>query len=147
AAAAVVPEVAVEVGGGPARAEGVDPDARRGPLQGERLGQGHQPGLGGRVRGQEGRAERGRRGDVDHGPAAAAEQVGRGGVADGHGRVEVEPHDLVPAGQAQVLELDQEVGPARVVDHDVEVAEPGDGLVHGRGGGLAVGQVGGDDHG
>ena len=68
-------------------------------------------------------AHPGHRGHVDHRAGAPLHQVPADRVADVHGRVEVQPEQLVPAGQPQVQERHHEVGPARVVHHDVQVAE------------------------
>ena len=120
----VFPEVAVQLGRGPAGAQRVDPDAAGRPLDGERLGQRDQARLGRAVRGQERcRAHPGHGRDVDDRAAAPFRQVLADRVAHVHGRVEVQPDQLVPAGQPEIQERHHEAGPAGVVHHDVQVAQ------------------------
>ena len=87
----------------------------------------------------------GHRGDVDDRAAAPLHQMRADGVAHVHGRVEVQPDELVPAGQPEVQERHHEAGPARVVHHDVHVAKlvdrPGDRRRHR----LLLGDVSGND--
>jgi hypothetical protein len=80
-------------------------------------------------------------------PAPRFEQVASEHVAHVDGRAEVQPDQLVPAGQAQVAKAHHEVRPARVVHHDVDVTELIDGDVRGGGHIGLVGHVGGDHDG
>src|SRR5581483_1724281 len=110
-------------------------------LAGERAGEAHHAGLGGDVVGARAAAavEDGARGDVDDLPLAALAHVGHYRAAAQPGTLEVDLHQAVPLLDRDLLEADPRHGDGRedrrVVDQDVDAAEPIDGAVsHGLGG-------------
>ena len=66
-------------------------------------------------------------------------------MADVHGRVKVQPDELVPAGQPQIEERHREIGASGVVHHDVDVPEAVDRGRYGRLHGVLPGDVGRDN--
>jgi len=76
---------------------------------------------------------------------AAFHQVAADRVADVHGGVQVEPHQLVPAGQPQVEKGRHEVRAARVIHHHVHVPELLDRAVNGSADRGLAGDIGGYD--
>ena len=132
------------VGAHVAGGDGVDLDAVGGPFVGEGFGELADGALAGGVSGNRDAAEkREQGGDVDDFAGAAGDHVLAGGAAGDEDAVEVDVEDGVPVGVG-VVDGGGAFDDAGVVDENVEVALPGDGLVDEALDGGAVGEVGGD---